>query len=151
MDVQKLTNQLKKIDLEEILKNENWKELEDVTKLVFEENGFETIKNFRFKTNRRFEIDVLAIKGDIVICAECKKWSLNRHRNSQLKKACVKNEEKASELKKLMKNKWFLSIIVTLWQEDILQSGKTIIIPIYKLNSFLLNFSFKYFSKDIYI
>ena len=62
-------------DIERVCRNLSWKEFEDVTVTAFQTNGYSTIKHFRFRhENRMWEIDVLAIKGKIVVCVDCKRW-----------------------------------------------------------------------------
>ena len=127
-------------DIEEILKKFSWKSFEQIVEAIFQIHGFKTKRNFRFKTKRRFEIDVLAYKNNYGFCVECKKWNLNWNRKSKIKEACLKNEEKCKELRKIWNWKKFKlqSLVVTLWQEDLKEFSKTKIVSIYKLNSFLL-------------
>ena len=61
-------------DIERVCRNLSWKEFEDVAVMAFQTNGYSTIKHFRFRyENRMWEIDVLAIKGKIVVCVDCKR------------------------------------------------------------------------------
>jgi Holliday junction resolvase-like predicted endonuclease len=53
-----------------------WLEFEELVAHVFEENGYNAIKRYRFQADgRRWEIDVLATKYPYIICAECKHYS----------------------------------------------------------------------------
>jgi len=62
-------------DIERVCRNLSWKEFEDVAVTAFQTNGYSTIKHFRFRhENRMWEIDVLAVKGKIVLCVDCKRW-----------------------------------------------------------------------------
>jgi len=62
-------------DIEKVCRNLSWKEFEDVAVIAFQTNGYSTVEHFRFRhENRMWEIDVLAIKGRIVACVDCKRW-----------------------------------------------------------------------------
>ena len=62
-------------DVESICKVLEWKEFENFTAQVFEKNGFQVKKNFRFKAaQRRWEIDVVAYNDPIIVCVDCKRW-----------------------------------------------------------------------------
>jgi Holliday junction resolvase-like predicted endonuclease len=63
-------------DLRNISNNLDWLEFEEFAGNVFQENGFNVLKRFRFQAEgRRWEIDVLATSYPYVICAECKHWT----------------------------------------------------------------------------
>jgi Holliday junction resolvase-like predicted endonuclease len=63
-------------DLERVGRALGWLEFEEMVAHVFEENGYRVKRRFRFKANgRRWEIDVLATRRPLVVCAECKHWS----------------------------------------------------------------------------
>lgn len=141
----------RKIPLEEILEKHDWREFENIVAGIFKANGFSVRKNFRFKTKERHEVDVLAVKQNLIFCVDCKKWKGGRYKKSGIKVA-VKNQERrtgilrnflkrnpiAIQILKIGKNLRFCSLIVTLMEEDIIQEEKTFIVPIFKLNSFLL-------------
>ena len=62
-------------DFESISRIISWLEFEEFSALLFEENGFEVFRRFRFTAElRRWEIDLLAIRNSYIICAECKHW-----------------------------------------------------------------------------
>ncbi|MEM5836492.1 MAG: restriction endonuclease [Candidatus Aenigmatarchaeota archaeon] len=129
-------------DIEDVLKIFGWKEFEEVVSEILERNGFKVKKNFRFKVDRKYEVDILAYKGDLVLCIDCKKWSSGRYKKSGIRKSVELNEKRVKALKEFLGEKFrasrFLSLIVTLLDEDLVLENKTLIIPIYKLNSFLL-------------
>jgi Holliday junction resolvase-like predicted endonuclease len=52
-----------------------WKEFEAISALILERNGYVAARNLRFKHDgRRWEIDVVAYRKPLVICADCKHW-----------------------------------------------------------------------------
>jgi hypothetical protein len=62
-------------DIERVCKSLTWLEFEDISVLAFEANDFRTTKHFRFTwTNRRWEIDILAFREPLILCADCKHW-----------------------------------------------------------------------------
>lgn len=62
-------------DLEGVCKNLGWKEFEDISALAFENSGFSVLKRFRFKhLDKRWEVDILALKNPLVVCVDCKHW-----------------------------------------------------------------------------
>ena len=63
-------------DFERVCRALGWLEFEEMVSYVFEENGYKVIRRFRFKAEeRRWEIDVLAIRHPLLICGECKHWA----------------------------------------------------------------------------
>jgi Holliday junction resolvase len=62
-------------DFESVSRILSWLEFEELSALLFEENGFEVFRRFRFTVeSKRREIDLLAIRNPYIICAECKHW-----------------------------------------------------------------------------
>lgn len=127
--------------IEEVLKIFGWREFEDIVSEIFKRNEFSVRKNFRFKTDKRYEIDVLAFKNDFIFCVDCKRWSAGRYKKSGIKKSAEINEKRVKALKDFLKKEYphskFFSVIVTLLEEDLVVEGKTFIVPIHKLNSFI--------------
>lgn len=63
-------------DFERVGRALGWLEFEEMVAYVFEENGYRVSKRFRFTADgRRWEIDVLALRRPLIVCAECKHWS----------------------------------------------------------------------------
>lgn len=62
-------------DIERVCDSLTWLEFEDVSIIAFEANNYKTKKHFRFTwANRRWEIDILALKEPLIVCADCKHW-----------------------------------------------------------------------------
>jgi Holliday junction resolvase-like predicted endonuclease len=141
----------RKSSIEEILKNFDWKDFEEVVAEVFRRNDFFVKKNFRFKTNKRYEVDILAIKRDLVLCVDCKRWSGGRYKKTGIKKSVEEQERRVSWIKEMLIKNPILRktlkigdvfevrpLLVTLMEEDLIKEKNTFIVPIFKLNSFLL-------------
>ncbi|UCH57007.1 MAG: hypothetical protein JSV18_06625 [Candidatus Bathyarchaeota archaeon] len=63
-------------DLEKVSRALGWLEFEEMAAYTFEENGFRVSRRFRFQAEgRRWEIDVLAARRPLIVCAECKHWA----------------------------------------------------------------------------
>ena len=139
-------------EIEETIVDINWKEFEGITSEILERHEFKTWNNFRFKTKRRYEIDIVASRNNKTILIDCKHWSTGRYKSSALKKAINDQEERLEEFCKFIsknliaKTKFkikqdqkFSSIIVTLHEETLIRDSKSLVVPIWKLNNFLLN------------
>ena len=141
-------------EIENVLKDVNWKEFEEFVKKILENHGFETFHNFRFKTRRRYEIDVFGIKRNLALIIDCKKWRRGRYKKFGLKQAAYSQKERVKELKKFLKqnpiaqtnfklNKRtkFFPLIITWYEEELLQHNNVLIVPVWKFNEFLLKIS----------
>jgi len=138
--------------IEEAVKNFDWKEFEGLVREIFESHDFKVKNNFRFKSEKRFEIDLLAINSKKVFCVDCKEWGKGRNKTSALKNAAEMQENRMNELEKFLKSnpvaskmlkidgkQEFLSLIVTWLEEDLIRESGTVVVPVWKLNSFLAN------------
>jgi len=130
--------------VEEVLSLVSWKEFEEKVEEIFRIHNFKTTRNFKFKTTKRFEIDIIAEKRDLLFVIDCKQWNKGRYKMSALKKAAEKNLEKAKELQSTLigrkRNKKIVPIIITLFDEAIYEHNGVFIVPLFKLNGFLLEF-----------
>jgi Holliday junction resolvase-like predicted endonuclease len=152
MDIEKIRKDiLAGKEIEEVLKNLDWKDFEEFVVNVFSDNNFVVKRNFRFKTKRRYEIDIVASRGNSVVCVDCKEWSKGRYKKSGLKHAVKNQENRVKEFKKFLKKNLiaqnvlkiepdsaFYPLIVTLFEEDLIIENNTFIVPVWKLNGFLL-------------
>jgi hypothetical protein len=63
-------------DLERVSRALGWLEFEEIVARIFEENGYDVKRRFRFQAEgRRWEIDILATRSPLMVCAECKHWA----------------------------------------------------------------------------
>ncbi|MEM3365284.1 MAG: restriction endonuclease [Candidatus Methanomethyliaceae archaeon] len=134
---------------EEILRKAGWKDFEELTSAIMTEAGFLTFRNFRFSSKRKkYEIDVIAMENPRIILADCKRWNLRRGKASALKTSALRQLSrsleflgKIQEFKPLNVGNWktviIIPIIVTLYEERIVEYEKVLIVPLFKMVSFL--------------
>lgn len=137
--------------LEEIIEAFDWKEFEQIVAEIFISNNFIVKQKFRFKTKRRYEIDIIAVRGQTALCVDCKEWGRGRYKKTSLKYAAKEQEMRTKEFIKFIKNNPIAQTklkvkpnqkihpsIVTWLQEELVRENGTFIVPVWKLNSFLL-------------
>jgi len=151
MKLEEMEKEIEKLaEIEDYLAKRDWKDFEAVVAGIFERHGFSCEIRRRFKVkNKRFEIDVIAVKGEKLMLIECKRWGRGRYKKYQLKIAAERLKEKAKlylekilpaqkEEKRYVRAMNALLLVVTLCEEDLLVHERVIFVPIWKLNSFLL-------------
>lgn len=145
MNLQELENLLKTgKDIEEILKKQSWKEFEDIVAQILVEHGFEVERNFRFTLNKkRHEIDIIAKRFDEILCIDCKKWNIRPGKKTAIKAAAKKQVGRTKKYKKFakLKSKNICPMVITFLDEDIVLADKVPVIPVWKLNDFMNDFS----------
>jgi Holliday junction resolvase len=127
-------------DIEELLAKYDWKDFERAVAEIFEENGFEAENNIRFSADRRYEIDVVARKFKDVFCVDCKRWATPRTKRAAAADAALSQFDRATAFKNREEGKNIYAMIVTLLDEDIKFEKEVPIVPVWKLNDFLLSF-----------
>lgn len=163
-DLEKIkTRVLRGENIEAVIKDLklDWRNFEDIVAAVFEAHNFTVEMNFRFKTKRRYEIDLIAVKNNNVFCVECKQWGGGRYKKSALSRAADEQKRRASEFDRFLKGNFVAreilnidekrkiqSIIVTLLEEETVAHDEVFIVPLWKLNNFLLSFTFKSFEMN---
>jgi len=141
-------------EIEKVVEEIDWKEFEKLIAEILKKHDFNVHNNFRFKTNRRFEIDVLAIRNRTSLLIDCKQWGKGRYKKTGLKYSVKEQKERANQLKNFLKNNpiaqtklkikkttKLIPLIVTWFEEDLLEHENVFIIPVWKFNQFLLNMS----------
>lgn len=145
MDIKTLESELTKgRSIEELLDQENWQEFEEFCEKVLQEHDWNTKRNYRFKTESRYEIDIIATKNGRVLAIDCKHWGIRKGKKYQIIKAIEKQKIRIKEFQKInffmemeRKHKVF-PLIITWFEEDIINENDTYVVPISKLNLFLL-------------
>jgi len=155
VDIEKIKDRiLKGEQIEDIVEEIDWKQFEKLIIEILKKQDYITFQNFRFKTNRRFEVDVIASDKNNVLVIDCKHWSRGRYKKSGLKHAIEEQNLRLREFKKFIKNNFitknkfqvnekteFIPLLITWFEEDMLKHKNTFIVPVWKLNQFLLTLS----------
>jgi len=155
VDIEKIKDRvLKGEQIERIVEKIDWNEFEKLVADILNKHDFIVFQNFRFKTDRKFEVDVLASNEKNVLVIDCKHWNRGRYKKTGLKHAVEEQKYRLDELKKFVKSNpivkgkfeinkktKFTPLIVTWFEEDLLKHEDTFIIPVWKFNEFLLNMS----------
>lgn len=134
MDIEEIENYNQ---LENILEDSSWQNFERIVGKIFDLHGYdvEISKVVSFESTRR-QYDVIAEKGHFIL-VDCKKWDNKRRIKSGLKRAVEDQIERARKLESC-KSKY--PILVMSSQTPIEFHKKVPVIPVYKLNEFLMNF-----------
>ena len=99
------------MSIEEAIGETDWRGFEDICSKILEENGWKTRKNYRFKTERRYEIDILAERNGDVLLIDCKQWGQRPGKSTQLRASARKQLERMNEWKRIN----FLELLIHLW------------------------------------
>ncbi len=142
-------------EIEEVIELLTWKDFEGFVAHILSENGFRCVESFRRRgteSDRGMEIDVVGVRGRIVIVADAKMWGIRSYKAAALKTAAENQKERTHRLIDLMDKiedrlgglssgtYSLIPIIVTWLVEEVQIHDGVPIIPVFKLNSFLLSF-----------
>jgi len=155
VDIEKIKQRIHQGEqIEDIVEEIDWKQFEEFIIEILKNHDFIAFQNFRFKTERRFEVDILASDGNNVFVVDCKHWDRGRYKKTGLKYAVEEQKYRLEELKKFIKNNFvaknkfkitektrFTPLIITWFEEDLLKYEDTFVVPVWKLNQFLLSLS----------
>ncbi|MGQ9759769.1 MAG: NERD domain-containing protein [Candidatus Methanomethylicaceae archaeon] len=134
---------------EEILKGSGWRDFEELTSVIVSKSGFLTIRNFRFSSRkRRYEVDIVAMENPRIILIDCKNWRLRIGKASALRESALKHFNrsleflyKLQEFRSLRLKEWnsviLIPVLVTLYEEKIREYEKVLVVPLFKIVSFL--------------
>ncbi len=143
------------IDISEVITLLTWKDFEGLIAGILIENGFRCIESYRRRGNtleRGMEIDVIGIRGKLVLSVDAKMWGIRGGKSSSLRSAVVKQKERTMKLSsqtehlsRKMKIEMqgiyeFIPVIVTWLVEEVELHEGVAVIPVFKFNSFILDF-----------
>ena len=118
-------------ELEQFLKQTGWQSFEKLVANIFEEHGYKTQTNTVITGKEKTQVDVIAEGYGKKIVIECKKWKNN---NSGMMLKEVKKQQTRKELLKANE-----AIIITLKEFKQKKVEEINIIPLNKLNNYLIN------------
>ncbi len=131
-----------------------WKDFEGFVAGILAENNYRCVESFRRRGNsliRGMEIDVVGVRGGTIIAVDAKMWGIRSGKASALKSAAEKQKKRtvelASELERLSKKLNTLTegpytifpVIVTWLVEEVELHEGVPVVPVFKLNSFILD------------
>ena len=130
------------VDVEAVSRLLSWRDFEKLCVEALRNHGFEVKAPLRFKyEDRRYEVDIVAFKHQVMLIIDCKHWMMRSGQSSKIREASVKHLDKCVKLARLRKTGFTIPLIVTLMDLGFKQPVEgVLIVPIFKLNSFLLGF-----------
>jgi hypothetical protein len=125
-------------ELETVSAEVIWQNFERLAGFIFEKNDF-TVNVNTVKTcnKKRRQYDVIARKNSRTFLVECKKWAGSRYRLSALKRAILQHKERTTFYEDIMEEH-AIPVIVTLIEEQILVHEGVPLVPVTKLNAFII-------------
>lgn len=133
------------VNIEELAKFLNWKDFEKFSSRILYIYGYDIAKNFRIKENkRRIEIDILAIKENLILLFDCKKWNKPLI-GKNLEIISKKQHYRAKILEKILEKNYnkglirinILPIILSLYETKIHSNEYCTIVYVRALKDFL--------------
>ena len=140
--------------ISEIVEFLTWKDFEGFVASILTANTYQCVESFRRRGNslmHGMEIDVIGVKGGTIISIDAKMWGVRGGKATALKKAAEKQKERtlelADELGRLSKKMSSLDtreyrlfpVLVTWLVEEVELHEGVPVVPIFKLNSFILD------------
>jgi hypothetical protein len=142
-------------EVESVVNRMNWKDFEGLVASILAEHDFRCVESFRRRGNSEvqgMEIDVIGIRGNRIVSIDAKMWGLRKGKASALKTAAEKQKERtgllcslfdrlSAKMNGIEHRSYILSPILVTWLvEDVEIIDGVPVVPIFTLNSFLLNF-----------
>ena len=123
--------------LGEFLDKSSWQNFEKLVGYVFEQNDYKVKVNFvkMLQGRIRRQYDVIAENFKNLFVVDCKMWGNGRYKSSALKDAAETHVERCKHLET---DKEIVPLIVTSNNEDVQFHEEVVIVPIDKLNNFLI-------------
>lgn len=143
------------VDVAEVVELLTWKDFEGFVAGILVANGFQCTESYRRRgTNltQGMEIDVIGVRGRLALSIDAKMWNIRSGKATALRTAAEKQKQRTIELaiqlnqlskkiKSMKPGKYeFIPIIVTWLVEEVEIHEGIPLVPVFKLNSFLLSF-----------
>ncbi|MEM3011705.1 MAG: NERD domain-containing protein [Candidatus Bathyarchaeia archaeon] len=135
-------------DFERVCKFLDWKEFENIAATIFKTNGYDIKRNFHFKNEKRWEIDLIAIKKPLIICVDCKHWqhgwsksAIIKATENQIERTKALAEALPKICKEIKLENWsqatFIPTVLSLISGPLKFHKNTPIVPILQLQNFI--------------
>ncbi|TFG14843.1 hypothetical protein EU537_02575 [Candidatus Thorarchaeota archaeon] len=143
-------------EIEQVVSHLNWKDFESFIARILREHNYECVESFRQVGNsdrKGMEIDVIGIRNRVIVSVDAKMWSIRGGKASALRAAAEKQAKRThrlgSELSKLAEKvhnmqmgEYVMRPMVVTWLiEDVEIHDGVPVVPVFKFNSFLLNYA----------
>jgi Holliday junction resolvase-like predicted endonuclease len=126
----------------EAAKTLDWREFERFTEECLKQSGFQTERNVRLNDGKnRWEIDVIARKGPMLLCFDCKHWAhtspqrlrdaLEHQRKAAMSLMSIRHDSMNSETLQA------LPIVLALFDASHGPTEKGVVVPVARLQDFL--------------
>ena len=140
--------------IETVVELLTWKDFEGFVAEILEENDFHCVESFRRRGNgiiKGMEIDVVGVRGKTIVSIDAKMWGIRSGKSSALARAAEKQKERtarlanqmnrlAQKLKPLPDGAYSLVPIIVTWMVENIEFHEGVpVIPVFKLNSFILD------------
>ncbi|MGY5862625.1 MAG: hypothetical protein RTU09_09680 [Candidatus Thorarchaeota archaeon] len=140
--------------IETVVELLTWKDFEGFVAEILEENDFHCVESFRRRGNgiiKGMEIDVVGVRGKTIVSIDAKMWGIRSGKSSALARAAEKQKERtarlanqmnrlAQKLKPLPNGSYSLVPIIVTWMVENIEFHEGVpVIPVFKLNSFILD------------
>ncbi|MHA2600661.1 MAG: hypothetical protein AM324_000840 [Candidatus Thorarchaeota archaeon SMTZ1-83] len=134
----------------------SWKDFEGLVAGILAENDYLCVESFRRRGTSRIqgmEIDVIGVRGERIVAVDAKMWGIRSGKSSALKSAAERQRERtahlcgeieslASKIGGLPRGTYALTPILVTWLvEEVTFNEGVPIVPVFKLNSFILEVS----------
>jgi len=143
------------VEIAEVVKLMTWKDFEGLIASILRENSFTCTESFRRRGTsevKGMEIDVIGIRGHMVLSVDAKMWSVRGGKASALRTAAEKQKERtfrltsqlpqlSKKIPSMMKGMYtILPVMVTWLVEEVEFHEGVPVVPVFKLNSFIQDF-----------
>jgi len=127
------------MELVEAFRSCDWKGFERLIAQVLELHNFEAYWNTTLTISGfKRQFDVIANKNDCSLVIDCKKWNSKKGQVNALIKSADKHLERCSFLNKILGRKEVIPVIITYNEEPIVQYKDVFVVPLHRLNDFIL-------------
>ncbi len=140
------------VEIESVAMALTWKDFERLVAGILEENGYACVESFRRRGTsslKGMEIDVIGHAGRRIVCVDAKMWNVRGGKASALGTAALRQKERTQRLVELLPSlsarlrlshgKYHLVPAVVTWLvEDLEIFDGVPVVPVFKLNTFLI-------------
>ncbi|MHA1652685.1 MAG: restriction endonuclease [Candidatus Thorarchaeota archaeon] len=141
------------VDIERIVNTLTWKDFEGLVAAILEKNGFSCIESLRRRGDSHdegMEIDVIGVRDRRVIAVDAKMWASRTGKASALRQAAERQAERTRQLAldlNILRKKMptlapgpydLYPVLVTWLVEDVVFHLGVPVVPVFKLNSFIV-------------